>query len=263
VQGNHTLLLIHGTGANTTKLLHVSANTEQKTQVNTESTDISTSLTADPENTEVTVIVKLVEVALVDGTDTQLTLDGGDQGRTLEESTGEGLQSTTELSLATGDLVVETDNANVLLTSTLLGLDQTSSTVNADDQAASDLGIKGTGVTSLLGSRIDERVRLAIFSQCFRAWGSRNIGLGLGSVLPEDPLHPSHDFVTGGVGRLVQVDNTGADVGLQVTLKRRSTSRDRGEVTGANEHCAGRKKLDVSITPGERGKKSSKDAHFS
>lgn len=30
--------------------------------------------------------------------------------------------------------------------------------------------------------------------------------------LPEDPLHPSHDFMTGRVGGLVEVDNTGADV---------------------------------------------------
>lgn len=148
--------------------------------MNTESTDISTSLTADPENTEVTVIVKLVEVALVDGTDTELTLDGGDQGRTLEESTGEGLQSATELSLATGDLVVETDNANVLLTSTLLGLDQTSSTVNADDQAASDLRIKGTGVTSLLGSRIRRASQIGYILSILSGLGLQGYRLGFG-----------------------------------------------------------------------------------
>lgn len=153
VQSNHTALLVHGTGANTTQLLHVSANTEQKTQVDTEGTDVGTSLTADPEDTEVAVIVKLVEVALVDGTDTELTLNGRDQGRTLEESTGEGLQSAAELSLATGNLVVEANDSNVLLTGTLLGLNETGGTVNADDQTASDLGVKGTGVTSLLGSK--------------------------------------------------------------------------------------------------------------
>jgi hypothetical protein len=131
----------------------VSANTEQKTQVDTEGTDVGTSLTADPEDTEVAVIVKLVEVALVDGTDTELTLDGGDQGRTLEESTSEGLQSAAELSLTAGNLVVEADDSNVLLTGTLLRLNETGGTVNADDQTASDLGVKGTGVTSLLGSR--------------------------------------------------------------------------------------------------------------
>jgi hypothetical protein len=130
----------------------VSTNTEQQTQVNTESTDVGTSLTADPEDTEVALIVELVQLALVDGTDTELTLDGRDQGRTLEESTSEGLEGTAELGLATGDLVVQTDHADVLLTGTLLGLDQTGGTVNADDQTSSDLGIKGTTVTSLLGS---------------------------------------------------------------------------------------------------------------
>lgn len=53
--------------------------------------------------------------------------------------------------------------------------------------------------------------------------------------LPKDPLHPSHDFMTGRVGRLVKVDDTGADVGLQVTAQRRGASRDRCEVTGPNE----------------------------
>jgi len=61
-------------------------------------------------------------------------------------------------------------------------------------------------------------------------WDGRN--------LPEDALHPSHDFVTGRVGGLVKVDNTGADVGLEVTLQGRGTSRDWCEVTGSNEHCA-------------------------
>lgn len=58
----------------------------------------------------------------------------------------------------------------------------------------------------------------------------------MGEGLPEDSLHPSHDLVTGRVGGLVEVDDTGADVGLKVTLKRRGTSRNRGEVTGANKH---------------------------
>jgi hypothetical protein len=130
----------------------VSTNTEQQTQVNTESTDVGTSLTADPEDTEVALIVELVQLALVDGTDTELTLDGRDQGRTLEESTSEGLEGTAELGLATGELVVQTDHADVLLTGTLLGLDQASGTVNADNQAASDLGVESTTVTGLLGS---------------------------------------------------------------------------------------------------------------
>lgn len=57
--------------------------------------------------------------------------------------------------------------------------------------------------------------------------------------LPQDALHPRDNLVGGRVGGLVQVDNTGADVGLEITLQRRSTGRDRSEVTGANEHCKG------------------------
>jgi hypothetical protein len=130
----------------------VGTDTEEETKVNTESTDVGTSLTADPEDTKVTLVIELVELALVDGTDTELTLDSRDERRTLEERTSQGLQSAAELSLATGNLVVETNDTDVLLTGTLLGLDQTGGTVNADDQTSSDLGIKGTTVTSLLGS---------------------------------------------------------------------------------------------------------------
>lgn len=44
--------------------------------------------------------------------------------------------------------------------------------------------------------------------------------------------------MTGWVGGLVKVDNTRADVGLQVTLERRGTGRDWGEVAGSDHHCA-------------------------
>lgn len=66
--------------------------------------------------------------------------------------------------------------------------------------------------------------------------------------LPEDALHPRDNLVGRRVGGLVQVDNTGADVGLEVTLQGRSTGRDRSEVTGANEHC----KDSRSVSHGQR-----------
>ena len=125
-------------------------DTEQKTQVNAKSTDVGTSLAADPEDTKLPLVVELVELALVDGTDTELTLDGGDERGTLEESTSEGLESARELGLAAGQLVVETDDADVLLTGALLRLDETGSAVNADDQTSSDLGVKSSRVTGLL-----------------------------------------------------------------------------------------------------------------
>lgn len=74
------------------------------------------------------------------------------------------------------DGIMETEHTDVLLTSALLGLDQTSSTVNAHNQASSDLGIKCAAVTSLLDA--------------------------------EDATNPSDDLMRGGVGWLVQVDDT-------------------------------------------------------
>lgn len=127
------IVLRHDTGADTAKLLHVSANTEEKTKVNAESTDVGAGLARHPEDTKVAVIVELNELALVDGTDTELTLDGRNKRGPLEKSTSEGLEGLSEGSLATRDLVVETDHANVLLTSALLGLDETSSAINADN----------------------------------------------------------------------------------------------------------------------------------
>ena len=76
VQGNQVLGLVHGTRSHTSQLLHVSSNTEEQTQVHTQSSDIGTSLAADPEHAQASVIVKLDELALVDGSDTQLALDG-------------------------------------------------------------------------------------------------------------------------------------------------------------------------------------------
>jgi len=152
VKGDQALGLVHSTRPHTAQLLHVGANTKQKTQVNAQSTDIGTRLAADPENTKLPLIVKLVELALVDSTNTQLALDGGDKRGTLEERTSKGLEGARELSLAAGQLVVEANDADVLLTSTLLGLNETGRAVDADDQASSDLGIEGSRVTGLLNT---------------------------------------------------------------------------------------------------------------
>lgn len=87
------------------------------------------------------VVVKLDKLALVDGPDTELALDGGDQRGPLEEGTGQSLKGARKLSLSTGDFVVEADDSNIFLSGTLLGLDETSGAVNTDNQAAGDLGI--------------------------------------------------------------------------------------------------------------------------
>lgn len=127
-------------------------NAEQETEMHAEGTDVSSGLAADPENTELSLIVELVQLALVDGSDTELTLDSRNQRWSLEERTSEGLEGARKLGLAAGQLVVQANDANILLSSTLLGLDETGRTVDADDEATSDLGIEGTAVTSLLNS---------------------------------------------------------------------------------------------------------------
>jgi hypothetical protein len=122
-----------------------------------------------------TVVVKLEQLGLMNRTDTELTLNGRDQRGALEESTGQSLEGLGELLLGL-DGVVEAEDADVLLTGSLLGLDQTGGTVNADNQASSDLGIKSSTVTSLLDA--------------------------------ENAADPGDNLVGRGVGRLVQVDDT-------------------------------------------------------
>lgn len=150
MKSDEVLLLVHGTGAHTSQLLHVSADTQQETKVDTECTDVGTSLARDPEDTKLSLVVELVKLALVDGSDTELSLNSRDERGALEESTSKGLEGAGELLLAAGELVVESDDTDILLTSTLLRLDKTSGAVNADDQTTSDLGVESTGVTSTL-----------------------------------------------------------------------------------------------------------------
>jgi hypothetical protein len=130
----------------------VGADTEQETKMHAQSTDVGTSLAADPEHTELPLVVKFVQLALVDSSDTKLTLDGGNERWALEESSGERLKGTRKLCLASGKLVVHANDANILFSGSLLGLDETGGAVNADDEATSDLGIESTTVTSLLNS---------------------------------------------------------------------------------------------------------------
>lgn len=176
VQGNEVLGLVHSTTAHTSELLHVGTNTKQQTQVHTQGSDIGTSLAAHPEDTQVAVIVKLNQLALVDGSDTQLSLDGGNQRRALEQGTGEGLEGAGELGLAARQLVMETDDGNVLLSGSLLGLDQSSRSIDTDNQTSRDLGVEGAAVTGLLSS--DMAFVSSMIQFQIRNWNSNQLRLG-------------------------------------------------------------------------------------
>jgi hypothetical protein len=56
------------------------------------------------------------------------------------------------LCLSSRKLVVEADNTHVLLSSTLLGLDETGGAVDANDETSGDLGIERSAVAGLLNS---------------------------------------------------------------------------------------------------------------
>lgn len=122
------------------------------------------------------IVVELEQLGLVDGSDTELALHCGDQGRPLEQSTAESFEGTGKLGLSAGQLVVETNDTNIFLSSALLGLDESGGSVNADDQASCDFWIESTTVTSLLH--------------------------------PEHALDPCYDFVARGIRGLVEINHT-------------------------------------------------------
>lgn len=116
--------------------------------------NICSRLTADPENTKLPFIIELVKLALVDGSNAQLSLDGGNKRRALEEGTGESFESAGELSLSSRKFVVKPDDTHVLLSCSLLGLDETSSAVDADNKTSRDFRIKRSTMAGFLDSRI-------------------------------------------------------------------------------------------------------------
>ena len=203
MHGDDIIVLPHSSRPDPSQFLHVRSDTQQQTQVNTQRSNVSSSLARDPENTEVSFLVVLEHLGFVNRSDTELTLDGGDERGSLEEGSGEGFETPSESLFTIGDGIVESDDTDVFLSCSLLGLDESGGSVDTDDQTSSDLGIEGTGMTSLLAS--------------------------------EDSLHPGDDFVGRRVGGLVEVDHSGFDVRGEVSLERGTSGGDGGEVGGSDE----------------------------
>jgi hypothetical protein len=157
----------------------------------------------------------------VDGSDTQLSLNSRDERRSLEKGTSEGLESTRKLCLSSRKLVVQANDTHVLLSSTLLRLDETSGTVDTHDEATRDFGIEGTAVASLLYSKYTLVCVRTRTGMCY---------------VPQHALDPGYDFVAGRVGGLVKINHTGADIRLQVARIGRASLRNRREVGGADKY---------------------------
>lgn len=148
--------------------------------MDTECTDVGTGLAGHPEHGKLSLIVKLKQLALVDSTDTELTLDGGDERWSLEEGSGESLERAGKLGLTTRKLSMQSQNADILLSCALLALHKSSRAVDADNETSGNLWVKGSGVTGTLDT--------------------------------QDSLKPCDDFVGGWVRGLVEVDDTRRDV---------------------------------------------------
>ena len=114
--------------------------------MNAHGTHVSTSLAGHPENTHIALLIVVKHLGFVNGADTELLLDGGDQGRSLEDGASQSHQGLLNL-LNFVDVLVELEDGYVLLTSGLLSLYQAGSVINASNQATSDLGVQGATVT--------------------------------------------------------------------------------------------------------------------
>lgn len=115
--------------------------------------NVGSGLAGNPEDSQLAIIVELNQLTLVNCSDTKLSLHGRDEWGALEECTCERLQRACQLCSSTRELVVEPKDCNVFLSGTLLTLHQSRGTVNADDQAACDLWIEGTGVTGAVDTK--------------------------------------------------------------------------------------------------------------
>src|SRR5690606_29545763 len=114
------------------------------------------------------------------------------------------------------------EHADVLLSGTLLGLDETGGAVNANDQAPGDLRIEGTRVSGLFATLGKSAIDPQVDGMC-------------DGDIPKNSLHPSDDLMGRWVARLVKVDNTTANVTLDVALQRGSAARNGSEVPSANK----------------------------
>ena len=201
VHGNHIVRLGQDTGTDTAQLLHVSAGTNEQTKVDAHGSDVRSSLARDPEDAQVALLVVLNKLGFVNGTDTKLTLHSRDEGRTLEEGTGQSFDGAVQLARVLNGRV-KTDDADVLLTSRLLRLDEAGGPVDANDKAAGNLGIERSGMSGLLDA--------------------------------QDALDPGHDLMTRGVGGLVQIDHTIREMRLERSGQGRRSGGDGGIMRGTD-----------------------------
>jgi hypothetical protein len=79
------------------------------------------------------IVVKLIELALMNRSDSKLPLHGGDERWSLEESASKSFQSASELSLSSRQLIMKAYDTNIFFASTLLRFDEAGCPIAAND----------------------------------------------------------------------------------------------------------------------------------
>lgn len=103
----------------------MSSNTEQQTDVNTKGSDVCTCLTWDSEDTKSFFSIKLQQLWLMNGSDSELSFDSWDFWGLLEQTASQSTQNLLETDFVING-AVESDNTDILFTGWLLGFDKTS-----------------------------------------------------------------------------------------------------------------------------------------
>ena len=158
-----------------------------------ERTNVRSGLAADPKDTEIAVRVELEQLALVDGTNTKLSLDRGDQRRSLKEGSRKCGDRSRDLGLVL-NFAVQAKHGHVLFSCTLLRFYQSRRTVDTDDEASRNFGIESTAVS--------------------------------GFVHPKNFSNPRDNFVRGRIRRFVQIQHSVSYVVVDFSLQRTASLRN-------------------------------------
>jgi hypothetical protein len=78
VHRNNSIILTHGSTSDSSKFLHMAADSKKQSEMDAQGTDIGSGLTTDPEDCQVSFIVKFDQLGFIDRSNSQLTFDGRD-----------------------------------------------------------------------------------------------------------------------------------------------------------------------------------------
>ena len=117
--------------------------------MNAKSPNVGARLTGNPNNPQIAVRVKFQQFGVINRSDAQLSLDGRYERWTLEECTGECLDSPVEFAGFVAETGMETYDRNIFLSGRLLCLDESGGSVNANNETARDFRIERAGMARL------------------------------------------------------------------------------------------------------------------